>query len=117
MEGFGSYSMQGVSVAARHFFGVNTSVKDSIYLVQDDNVLLYVAGHNVIMYKLDEKEQFFMPGKRMPSFCNRLPTSLVFKALTIPRLSPMLPSPNPSSSSQCANAAPLATRESLASLT
>lgn len=62
MEGFGSFSMQGVSVAARHFFGVNTNVQDCLHLVQEDNTLLYVAGHNVVMYKLDEKEQYFMPG-------------------------------------------------------
>ena len=63
MEGFGSFSMQGVSVTARHFFGVNTNVQDCLHLVQEDNTLLYVAGHNVVMYKLDEKEQYFMPGK------------------------------------------------------
>ena len=63
MVDFNAFSMQGVSVTARHFFGVNTAVKDCLYLVQDDNTLLYVAGHNVIMYKLDEKEQYFMPGK------------------------------------------------------
>lgn len=63
MEGFGSFSMQGVSVSRSHFFGVNTSVKDSVFLV-DDNTLLYVAGHNIVMYKLDEKEQLFMAGKK-----------------------------------------------------
>ena len=63
MENFGSFSMQGVSVTARHFFGVNTNVQGCLQLVQEDNTLLYVAGHNVVMYKLDEKEQYFMPGK------------------------------------------------------
>ena len=50
-------------MAARHFFGVNTNVKDCLHLVADDNTLLYVVGHNVVLYKLDEKEQYFMPGK------------------------------------------------------
>ena len=67
MVDFGSFSMQGVSVSARHFFGVNTNVKDCLYLVQEDNTLLYVAGHNIVMYKLDEKEQYFMPGKNRGS--------------------------------------------------
>ena len=58
-----SFSMQGVSVNARPFFGVNTNVKDCLYLVNQDNTLLYVAGHNIVMYTLDEKEQQFMPGK------------------------------------------------------
>ena len=55
--------MQGVSVNARHLFGVNTNVKDCLYLVNQDNTLLYVAGHNIVLYTLDEKEQQFMPGK------------------------------------------------------
>ena len=65
MVDYGSFSNQGVSVNARHFFGVNTNVKDACYLVADDNTLLYVAGHNVILYKLDEKEQTFMAGKQV----------------------------------------------------
>jgi len=32
--------------------------------VEEDNTLLYVAGHNIVKYKLDEKEQTFMQGKR-----------------------------------------------------
>lgn len=42
---------------------MNTNVHDCLFLVQEDNSLLYVAGHNIILYKLDEKEQYFMPGK------------------------------------------------------
>lgn len=61
--GYGNFGTQGVSVTAKHFFGVNTSVKDSIYLVNDDNTLIYVAGHNIIFYRLDEKEQTFHAGK------------------------------------------------------
>jgi len=60
--GYGNFGTQGVSVTAKHFFGVNTSVKDSIYLVNDDNTLIYVAGHNIIFYRLDEKEQTFHAG-------------------------------------------------------
>ena len=26
--------------------------------------MIYVAGHNIILYKLDEKEQYFMPGSK-----------------------------------------------------
>ena len=61
--GFGLSSMHGVTVTPRHFFGVNTNVRNSIFLVQEDNTLLYVAGHNIILFKLDEKEQSFMAGK------------------------------------------------------
>lgn len=61
--GGSSFGTQGVTVTPRHFFGVNTSIKDSLHLVQEDNTLLYTAGHNIVMYKLDEKEMTFMPGK------------------------------------------------------
>ena len=50
-------------MSARHFFGVNTALKDSLFLIQEDSTLLYVAGHNIIVYKLEEKEQIFMQGK------------------------------------------------------
>ena len=63
MEGYSAFATQGVSVNARHFFGVNTSVKDSLYLVNEDNTLIYVAGHNIVLYRLDEKEQQFLAGK------------------------------------------------------
>ena len=63
MAEYSSFGMQGVSVSARHFFGVNTSLKDSLFLV-DDNTLLYVAGHNIVKYRLNEKDQIFMQGKR-----------------------------------------------------
>ena len=60
-----SFSNQGVQVTARHFFGVNKNVKDCLHIVSEGNALLYVAGHNVVMYKLDEQEQYFMPGKSL----------------------------------------------------
>ena len=63
MEGFGSFNTQGVSVNARHFFGVNRDIKDSLFLIGEANVLLYAAGHNLVLYKLDEREQQFMAGK------------------------------------------------------
>ena len=46
----------------RHFFGVNTDVKSGLFLTDEDKILIYPAGHNVVMYKLDDKEQFFMMG-------------------------------------------------------
>ena len=62
--GSSSFGTQGVAVTPRHFFGVNATIKNSLYLVQDDNTLLYTAGHNIVMYTLDEKQMTFMPGKR-----------------------------------------------------
>jgi hypothetical protein len=60
-----SFSMQGVQVTARHFFGVNKNVRDCLHVVSEGNALLYVAGHNVVLYQLDEKEQQFIPGMKI----------------------------------------------------
>ena len=60
-----SFSSQGVSVTARHFFGVNKNVRDCLHVVSEGNAILYVAGHNIVIYKLDEQEQHFMPGKSL----------------------------------------------------
>ena len=57
--------MQGVQVTARHFFGVNKNVRDCLHVVSEGNALLYVAGHNVVLYQLDEKEQQFIPGMKI----------------------------------------------------
>lgn len=46
----------------RHFFGINSAVQDSLFLVEEDSILVYVAGHNIIMYKIDDKEQIFLQG-------------------------------------------------------
>ena len=40
----------------RHFFGVNTSIKGGLFLADEDKSLIYPAGHNVVLYKLDDKE-------------------------------------------------------------
>jgi hypothetical protein len=52
----------GVSVIPKHFFGVNSKLKQSLF-IQNDFQLIYVAGHNVIVYKTDEQTQYFLPGK------------------------------------------------------
>jgi hypothetical protein len=51
-----SFGMQGVSISPRHFFGVNTEIKGGLFLTDEDKHLIYPSGHNVIMYKVDDKE-------------------------------------------------------------
>lgn len=31
--------------------------------LQSDQQIIYVAGHNVIKYNIEEKNQYFMPGE------------------------------------------------------
>ena len=49
----------------RYIFGVNAGIKNSLHLVED-NKLMYVAGHNVIIYDAEDRSsfssQFFIPG-------------------------------------------------------
>jgi hypothetical protein len=57
----------GVAITPKHFFGVNSDLKQSLFL-QNDQQLIYVAGHNIVVYKLDEKSQYFLPGKSTVSY-------------------------------------------------
>lgn len=54
-------SMQGVSVTPKFVFGCNGKLNSSLYMHEEKN-LVYVAGHNVIVYNLDEGQQMFIPG-------------------------------------------------------
>ena len=56
----------------RHFFGVNTEIKGGLFLTDEDKHLIYPAGHNVVMYKVDDKEQFFMMGTLHLYFGNKV---------------------------------------------
>lgn len=55
-------SNKNLNLICRHFFGVNTDIKSGLFLTDEDKHLIYPAGHNVVMYKIDDKEQFFMMG-------------------------------------------------------
>ena len=59
-------------MAFRHFFGVNTEIKGGLFLTDEDKHLIYPAGHNVVMYKVDDKEQFFMMGTLHLYFGNKV---------------------------------------------
>lgn len=37
-------------------------MQDALFLVEEDSILVYVAGHNIVLYKLDDKEQIFLQG-------------------------------------------------------
>lgn len=42
----------------------------------DDKKVLYVAGHNVVVYTLDEKSQTFIPGTEGSEGINAIATSI-----------------------------------------
>ena len=53
--------LQGTTVSPRFIFGVNGELKNNLYLI-DETKLLYTAGHNVVVYSTDEKNQYFLQG-------------------------------------------------------
>lgn len=50
----------------RHIFGVSKDIKQGLFLIDDTN-LVYVAGHNIVMYRIDDQEQTFFPGTSVSS--------------------------------------------------
>jgi hypothetical protein len=54
--------LQGVTVSPRFIFGVNGNLKHSLHLIEEQK-LLYSAGHNMVVYSTDEKNQYFLSGQ------------------------------------------------------
>ena len=46
--------LQSVTLTPRFMFGINGALKNNLHIVEDKK-LLYVAGHNVIIYNTDER--------------------------------------------------------------
>jgi cilia- and flagella-associated protein 57 len=49
------------SLSFRHIFGINGAVPDNICFADDDTIV-YIAGHNVVLYNRVEKKQRFIYG-------------------------------------------------------
>lgn len=49
------------SLSFRHIFGLNGAVSDNVCFADDDTVV-YIAGHNVVLYNKIEKRQRFIYG-------------------------------------------------------
>ncbi|DAZ95763.1 TPA: hypothetical protein N0F65_010265 [Lagenidium giganteum] len=54
-------SMTTVNLIHRHIFGLKADVSSNIVYV-DDQTVAYPAGHNIVIYSLDEKRQKFITG-------------------------------------------------------
>ena len=75
-------SMQGVTVTPKFVFGCNGSLNHSIHMHEEKN-LVYVAGHNVIVYHLDEGHQMFIPGSESCDEINFITVSQTGRFLAI----------------------------------
>ena len=54
-------SMQGVTVTPRFIFGVNGQLNNCL-MIHEEKKLVYVAGHNIVVYDTDEGTQQFIAG-------------------------------------------------------
>jgi WD40 repeat protein len=58
----------------KFLFGVNGDIPNSLHVIEDKK-LLYIAGHNVILYNIDERTQFFIPGSENSAGINSISVS------------------------------------------
>ena len=49
------------SALPKFMFGFDADVKGNLHFL-DDNTVIYPCGHNVVIYRTDEKSQRFIPG-------------------------------------------------------
>jgi cilia- and flagella-associated protein 57 len=50
-----------MNVTPKFMFGLKSDVKNGIHYL-DDQRILYVCGHNVVIYSFEDKSQIFIPG-------------------------------------------------------
>eukprot|EP01040_Poterioochromonas_malhamensis_P018038 gene18038-20934_t len=94
-------SAAAVNLSVRHIFGVNVNVADNLSFTDDDTIV-YVAGHSLVLYNFQEKRQRFLqsseisdcitaytsgPGKRLAAVAERgeKPSMHVFDMRTFRR--------------------------------
>lgn len=82
MSNLGNLGLQGVTLSPRFIFGVNGQIKNNLYII-DDKKLLYVAGHNVIIFNPEEGSQYFIPGSEGTEAINYITISPAKKFLAI----------------------------------
>ena len=61
------------SIQTKHIFGLKADTNGSVFHI-DEQKVIYTAGHNVVIYSPEEKQQQFFPG---------LGTSLGITAITL----------------------------------
>jgi hypothetical protein len=69
-------------LSPKFIFGVNGQIKNSLF-IYDDKKLLYVAGHNVIIFNPEEISQQFIPGSEGTECINFITLSPAKKFLAI----------------------------------
>lgn len=81
-QSIGSIGTKGIVVAPKFMFGIAGHLKNNLHII-DDNKLLYVAGHNVIIFNTEESTQTFIPGSENTECINFITVSPGKKFLAI----------------------------------
>lgn len=81
MTSLGNLGLQGVNISPKFIFGINGNQRHNLHVV-DGKKLLYVAGHNVIIYN-EDKTQYFIPGSEGTEGINTVAVSQSGKYLAI----------------------------------
>jgi hypothetical protein len=71
-----------VTLTPRFIFGVNGQIKNNLFIIEEKK-LVYVAGHNVIIYNVEENTQFFIPGSEGTECINFITLSPTNRFLAI----------------------------------
>ena len=74
--------MQGVTLTPKFVFGVDGRINNCLHMVEEKK-LIYVAGHNIIIYNTDEGTQYFVPGSSNSDGINYIALSATSKFLAI----------------------------------
>jgi len=82
MSNLGNLGLQGVTLSPRFIFGINGQIKNNLHII-DDKKLLYVAGHNVIIFNPEESSQYFIQGSEGTECINFITISPGKKFLAI----------------------------------
>jgi hypothetical protein len=82
MSSLGNLALQGVSLTPKFIFGVNGEIANSLFVIEEKK-LLYVAGHFVIVYNMDERTQFFIHGQERSEGINFITVSPCKRFLAI----------------------------------
>ena len=61
MASLSNLNLQAVTITPKFIFGANGQIPNSLFML-DERRLLYIAGHNVVIYNTDEKKQTFIQG-------------------------------------------------------
>jgi hypothetical protein len=82
MSNIGNLGLQGVTLQPKFMFGINGALHNNLFVIEDKK-LLYVAGHNVIIYNPEEQSQFFIPASEGTEGINHIALSPAKKWLAI----------------------------------